>query len=319
MVRWTILLGTFALWITCMSVVYVHCKPVVHKDALPGAQAGLEAMFEDDAEMERAWHVYIDPRDLEHLGKADKGNAPRSGWFGIDETRLTPVGWFKTTYKKRTGDSRLEQLTEAEITVPSQANIPMLQMLGTLTYRNRANISLDMGLENFSAEFNMGLGFKVLSLGVRDNEYLTVTQQIFQNETKLHDQKQKLLLGLKGMPTMELMPFQPNPGVRKGAVWDITVLDTSTFDITEGAPPGLTAVKAICIGQRNITFNKAETKSFEVKTLDGKARAFYSADGVVLKQSFKLADMLEIVLVRVDAKTHSIPGATPAAKAKNKP
>ncbi|HYG76915.1 MAG TPA: hypothetical protein VEK08_18060 [Planctomycetota bacterium] len=310
MLRWTILIGTFVVWLACMGLVYVHCKPVARKDALPSAQASLEALFEEDAELERAWRVFVDPRELQTIGKTD-GSAPvRPPWSGVDEKRLQEVGWFKTIYKKRAGDtSRLEQLTEAEITIPAEANMPVLQMLGTLKYRNRSDISLDTGLESFNSEFNMGLGFKVISLGVRDGEYLTVTQQIFQNQNKLHDQKQKIMVGTKGTPTLELMPFQPNPNIRKDVTWEIAMLDTNTIDIAGSSPPQLQMLKVKCVGKRAISYNNAPTMSYEVKTSDGKTRAWYSADGVVLKQAFRLADLIEIVVVRADAKTFNTSGS----------
>src|SRR5690348_8967498 len=115
MLRWSILLATLVLWLSCMALVYVHCKPQMQRDAGPSNSSTLDALFAEDAESERGSRVFVDVQKLKNgIVSADKKPAPVL-WNGVDERGLTEIGWLKTTIKKKTSDAtRLEQITDAE-------------------------------------------------------------------------------------------------------------------------------------------------------------------------------------------------------------
>ncbi len=301
MFRWTILIGTLVVWLACMLLVYQRSRPAAAMAADALAQERLEALFDENAEMERGWWIYV---DTQRLNTSEKSATVMPGWLGTDELKLTHVGWIKTVFKKRGADeTRMEQVSDAEIRVPQNGNIPpMFKMFSPLRYRCRAEISRDTGLETVDAVVRLAESFTIVSHGVRDGNELRIMQQIFQQQKKLFDQSQRLPMSARAAPTTELMPFQPNKDVRKGAEWTLYMLDTGVADIASQGPPRVIALKAHCTGQRYILHDKRRVAAFEAVTEDGRARAWYSADGVVLKQTCKLADMLDVVMVRIDPK-----------------
>ena len=68
-------------------------------------------------------------------------------------------------------------------------------------------------------------------------------------------------------------------------------------------------MKVRCAGGTTIMMRGIPVKAFEVRSDDGSARAWYSPDGTVLKQVFKLAGLVEIVLVRDDPQPSQADGA----------
>lgn len=296
MLRWLMLIVTFIVWAACMLVVYTHCKPPELANDARTLQAGMDTLFDPDAEPRRVWRIFV---DLERL----KPDAPRdvAPWNGHDERELREVGWLDTVCKKREGDeSRLEQLSEAELAAPRDSGVPVLELLGTLHYQSRADVSMDKGLEVFSAIITMGLGLSANTHGVKENGVLKVTQQVFQNDKKLLDEMQAIPVGEKGTPLVDLFPFQQNRAIRNGLRWDIAILDASVTDVQDGARPRIVPLTVTCTGRQWITHEGERREAFVVSSADGKARAWYSADGIVLKQAYSIADRLEVMVVRAD-------------------
>lgn len=298
MLRWLILTATFVVWAACMIAVHRHCQPPPLQEVTPGLESGLDRLFEADNEPRRVWRVFADLERLKQ-GSQQRGAQP---WTGQDETELTEVGWLDSTLRKRERDeSRLEQVTEAVFAIPGEVKLPLLQMMGTLHYQSRSDVSRDLGLEVFSASFTLGLGLEVRTHGVREGAELRITQQIFQKGKKLLDEQQSVPLGARGMPLLELFPFQQNRDIREGRSWDIAMLDTSVADLENKARPRVVGLRVKCTGRQKITSeDDPNTMAFTVTSEDGKARAWYSADGTVLKQAYTLGEVLEVMLVRAD-------------------
>lgn len=300
MIRWLILIATFAVWALCMFAVWAHCKPPDVREATAGLEAGLDALFDDANEPQRAWRIFLD------LSSAKQAN-PREAvapWDGVDEKRLLDVGWLETTLKKNKRDeSRVEQVTEAVLAVPPEARLPILEMMGTLHYHSRADISMDQGLEVFDATFTLGLGIKAQSHGVREGGELKVTQQITQQGNKLLDERTSIPLGERGTPLLDLMPFQQNRQINAGVSWNIAMLDTNVTDLQNSAQPKIVGLKVTCTGRQEIVHEGHKTMAFTVVSSDGKARAWYSPDGMVLKQAYNILNALDLMVVRADLKT----------------
>jgi len=312
MLRWSILLGTFALWISCMLLVYAHCKPQMQKESAASDTTGLETLFAEDAEMERGCRIFVDMTKMRAgMGGTDDPRPANINmlWNGLEESRLTEVGWTKTSMKKKTPDAtRVEVSTDAALELPIDDSMPKLaaikMFLGTISYRSRADISLDQGLETFDVELQSARGgLQAKFHGVRDGDSLNIIQQVFQGETKLMDMKQKLPVGPKDAPGIEMFPFQNTSfDIRPGAEWTISMLDTTAIDLTGQTPPHIVSTKVKCTGKRRIFYDKEQVMAFEVKSEDNMARAWYSADGVVLKQTCRFLDAFEIMVVRIEAK-----------------
>jgi hypothetical protein len=250
--------------------------------------------------MRQVWRIYVDPRRLHGNG------ADMPPWNGLDEARFREVGYLDTQIKKRgNDDTRREQVTQAQITIPQEFNLPGGLLLGSINYHNRSDISMDHGLEVFDSTIKLGMGFEIVSHGNREGDKLKVIMQVLHEGAKQIENRENIAIGEKDLPAHELMPFRRNREMRKGYSWIIPMLDTSSIDITGGRKPGITNVKATCTGQREVKHENRFVMAFEVRTEDGKARAWYSPDGVVLKQSFRLADTIEVILTRVDPKKFS--------------
>jgi hypothetical protein len=67
-----------------------------------------------------------------------------------------------------------------------------------------------------------------------------------------------------------------------------------------GENEGIKVLKVHCTPRTSVMMHGERVEAFEVRSDDGSARAWYSPDGVVLKQVFKLAGLLEVMLVRDD-------------------
>jgi hypothetical protein len=304
MLRWGVLIGSFSIWLGCMGLVFWKYQAQQTSGAVSSKQHGLDAIFSDDAELQQSWHIFLDLRRLE----AAEGVSVRP-WSGMDESNLAGVGWIHSNLKKRENDvTRCEQTTRAQIIIPSHPKLGVFQLLGTITLNNRSDISLDHGLEVTHMTVRIsGMNIEGTTHGIRDGEALRITKQLFQGRTKIMDERDTLPLGDKDAPTLELTPFQLNRKVNKGYTWEIEILDFNSLDMTGASKPSVTVMKARCTGKRMIKLNGQQMQAFEVETEDGKARAWYSADGVVVKQAFKFADTLEIVLVRADPKAFAVP------------
>jgi hypothetical protein len=296
MSRWLILIATFAAWVLCMVAVYVHCRPAEVREPVRGLEAGLDVLFDERNEVRRVWRVYV---DLQRLKKSARRETV-APWSGENETSLVEVGWLESTLKKRDRDeTRLEYITEAALAIPHGADLPLFELMGELHYQSRADVSRDNGLEVLSATFSMGLGVEVQTHGVREGSELKVRRQVFRDGKKMLDDQSSIAVGAKGAPLLDLFPFQQNAGVNDGYTWDITMLDMSIADVETSSQPRLVGLKVTCTGRQRIMYDGAEVSSFTVSSADGKARAWYSADGVVLKQAYTIGDVLDVMIVRV--------------------
>jgi len=295
MFRWIVLAITLIVWLSCMTLVYLHYKPRELANTATGSRAGLDVIFAEDADPRQVWRIYVDPRRL-------SGNDALP-WNGLDESKFREVGFLDTQLKKRgNDDTRREQLTTAHINIPPEINIPGGQLLGKIHYTNRSDISMDHGLEVFDSSIKLGMGFEIAAHGNRDGKKLKVVTQVLLEGKKQVENRDNIDVGDKDAPVHELMPFQRNREVRRGYSWEIPMLDTSAIDISGNNKPHIKNIRVTCTTTRKIKYDGEFVPAFEVVTEDGKARAWYSADGVVLKQSFRLADTIELIVVRVDPK-----------------
>ncbi len=302
MLRWTLLLTCFGAWVASLALVYAHYGPREAAVQMPGTQAALDAVFDDNAETLRAWHIFVDPTTLP---SPSADSAPAKPWDGVDETHLIEVGWIETSLKRK-NDARAEQTTTLNIGFPHELNMPMLEALGRLTYTSWSDISADDGLEYFSSLLETGI-VDVNTFGNRNGNELNVTMELQHNHKSLFQRRMKFPLNGKAAPSVDLTPFQHQNEIKTGLNWDIVMLDTSggvsqLMAASSSATPKMVFLKATCTGERKINFQGHPITALEVTTPGNASQAWYAPDGRVLKEKYRIADMLEVILVRADPK-----------------
>jgi hypothetical protein len=322
MLRWLILIFSFGVWLASMALIYDNFSPRAPRDSTPGTQTALKNLFSENYEPRQRWSIFIDIARLNEnpdapmtrllQGSTGRPQEPApplktarpEPWDGVNQSRFVPVGWIENTIK-RVVPTRAEQLTELEIVVPPDLKMPVLQMLGNLSYDSRTEITQERGLERFKSRLSVGFGIEISTLGIREQENLALTYQIWQHGREVVHELNMLPVGDKAAPGVDLMPFQNNPDIKVGYSWDIAMLDTSSA-MGGGSQPKIVVVKATCSAKTMIEYNGERRPVFAAETEDGRLRAWYSGDGVVLKQTFSIADVLDIMVVR-DVETESAP------------
>ena len=308
MARWFILIGTFVIWLACMALIIIKFGPhESHREDVPGIETNLDSIFSENTEVQQHWSIFADLQRLKNSnvipfsGVPGATNeklpplSPLSQGEDGDEMKLQRVGDLHLNMTRHT--TRLEQNTRLKIALPPEANMPLLQLMGELRYESRADISLDEGLENFSSTFTAGIGLKASSIGTRDGRDLNVTQQVSQNGKELYLHHDRFPIGLKSAPNLSLMPFEQKSGIREGDSWNIAMLDTS-INPGEQAQPRIVSMKATCTGRSWIMYGGTKINVYDVECKNGTARAWYSVDGVVLKQRYRFIGALDLMLVR---------------------
>lgn len=301
MLRWIVLFGSLALWLGCMTAVYVECKPVRVEGSEEASRMALDRMFADNAADRRMWTIYADPQELSAVQSMLFGGAvgtpPRPGgltakreWNGLNENGLLKAGRLETRVKNKRTYSLDEETT-------LKLDLPGTQL--SVNYIGSAHLTLDNGLENCRMEMKLGLaGFEIdaMSVGVRENDDLQMTTNVSQKGQTLYNGKRTEKIGGNTALNAELTPFQFNPDVRIGYEWTIVMLDFNLANA--GDAQGAKPLKVKCTGNTTIIMNGRPMRAFAVRSEDGHARAWYSPDGVVLKQACQIAGVLEVVLVR---------------------
>ena len=306
MLRWTVLVATFAAWIGCMALVYINYGPREAAVQMPGAQATLDAIFSENAEPVRAWEIYVDPVSLAQTAALLPGAsgattpASRPAWDGVDESGLVEAGWVEVTLDRKT-DARVAQTTELSLTFPRELHMPLLEVLDRLSYTSSCDISADEGIETFSSSLRTGF-MDVATLGNRSGNELSVTMDVQHNGTPLLHRRLNFPVLGKASPGVDLAPFQPRPDIHPGLSWDIVMLDTTAGlgPLLSAADPKLVFLKAKCTGRQQIHYAGHTLWALAVTTPSSAERAWYSADGRVLKEQYRIADMFEVILVRAD-------------------
>jgi hypothetical protein len=314
MLRWLILLSTLAVWLVCMVLIYDRFHPRDRSGTTAGAAQALNQLFDENAELDRAWRIYI---DVDRINEQLESKSPKASrrinsdgsfiqvWDGIDEAHLREVGWLYTSLNKKF--TRIEQLTEMSVSPPSDLKSDLFRAL-QMSFTSRAEISQDQGVERFVATFkpSAAIDLEVKSFGVRDDTTggMTITKQIWQNNKQLHASSDRLpAAGRIWLDGLDLLPFQTNAEIKEGARWEIDWLDFSANVNVESERPRM---QAVCIGKRQIQFEGRQVWALESRTEDGNAWAWYSADGKVYKQVITINNY-DVMIVRVETSKEGNP------------
>lgn len=306
MLRWMLLIGTLALWVASMSAVYLRTRPAPIQETIRGGLEGFDSLFEEDAETQRYWKIYAD-------FSRSQNNVPTPGqpitWNGRNESGLIEVGTINTELKRKS-DSMVDQQTDLQFRIPPEARMALLEPLGRVTAHIGCTYSFETGLDMISVKADTALGLRIDLFGIRDVNTLRMTQTVFQGKTKLMENRDKIDLGPRAAPSAELTPFIRRRDVAVGKEWEFAMLDAKLFDPKmldpdNGGKPRMVTLKARCTKRTEIEMDRVMIPAFEVQTEDGLARAWYAADGGVLKQAFRFGDAVDIMLIRTTPRKRS--------------
>lgn len=301
MLRWTIFLFTLAAWAGSMALVYRHTRPEPVTESIAGANEAFLVLFDEDAELERTWRIFADFREKPQA----KSDAKPAGikWNGRDQVGLSEIGRINTELKRKS-DSMVEQQTRLQLRIPPEARSAMLEALGMVNVNIGCNYSYETGLDLLSIKADSSLGFNIEVFGIRDGGMLNVRQIVLQRRTKLMETAEKIEIGSRAAPSVELSPFQRQAKIEEGYEWNFAMIDLNTMfsSVADNAKPQVKSVRAKVMGRVTIEHEGREIPVFEVATPDRSAVAWYSADGNVIKQAFHFANAVDVMLVRVNTK-----------------
>lgn len=299
MLRWMILAVSFALWAGCMALVYVNFKPAPRKASDTEVQSSLERLFDANAPLHRAWKIYAHPADLQQakamLGMESESNLnnKKDEWNGVNEKGLVFAGKLSSNLKNRQ-ETSLDEETSLTLSFP-----------GTpfqCTYKGRGHLTLDKGLE--TSRFGMKLRYEsfeveALSSGQRDGNEYVMTMLLMQNGQRLYNSTNREEVGEKVPGGGMLEPFQYRRDIEVGNTWEIRMVDF--FAAVKGDKNNIIQTLPVrCVRKVKIEMEGVSVPAYEVRSEKGEARAWYSADGEVLKQTFKLAGAFDIMVVKDD-------------------
>lgn len=299
MLRWMILAASFALWAGCMTLVYVNFKPAPRKATDAETQNSLERIFDPNAPLRRAWKIYAHPADLQQakamLGvESETPVEKKEPWNGVNEKGLVFAGKLDSKLKNKSKDgTAVDEETRLSLSFP-----------GTpfeCSYVGRGHLTLDKGLEN--SKFAMKLryeGFEAeaVSSGYRDGSEYVMTIILTQNGQRLFNTTHREEVGEKVPAGGQLEPFQYRRDIDVGSAWEIHTIDFNAA--IKGDKNIIQTLPVRCDRKVKIEMEGIRVPAYEVRSENGEARAWYSADGEVLKQTFKLAGAFDIMVVKDD-------------------
>lgn len=308
MARWLILLVTFLAWAGSMLLVHREFspKPLV-AEALANQQA-LEALFSERAPRKERWRIYLNPEQGATLKRAaELPSLLAPDWKSNHQALLAaaedagaspgeiPVGVLQINLKS-IGDTWIEQHTTMDMELPEGLAPVLAHFVGDRPLECRAKFNMDYGLMNFRLSLKSGVGVEIEAIGSREGDKIGVALSMFEGAKKIFDQIMALPVSGASMPVLTGSPFYFRPSIDAGARWNVALLDFSS----DGAEPLLEPWEAQVMGKRAVQYHGSVRHVFEVLAQSGRksATAFYSADGIVLKQKWKFLDTINITLIR---------------------
>ncbi len=309
MLRWSILIVTLIAWLVCMRFVYVKFGPQVSHNIVTANTAALDNLFDDNGDVAMSWDVYVRPSEINDSnilpfsgmdtnlnGSAHpkKDPPPHVEWNGVDETGLTHVGRLDTNMKRKF--TRVEQTANLNLVFPEELRIP--DPLRKIRMESRADFSLDQGLEYCNAKLSVGDMLDAYALGLRSGSEMFITKDVSFDGKQAYHATDRLPVGERSAPMVDVTPFQRNKDIQVKYSWDLVQLDLSSIDMSSAAEPKLTSMKVTCTGKTQIKHRGSLVTVFEVRSEDGTARAWYSADGVVLKQTYVFLGLFDVFIIR---------------------
>ena len=265
--RCFILSATFAFWAVMMGLLYVkHVRPQVPPEL---ADREIEAMF------------------------ADSGPPPpvlRTIWLrdpegGSEEDRL---GAIETRYL-RIGDGEIQVSDRAVGKLPAAA-AALLGGPSLISYFGISRISRLKGLVEMDAVFS-GLGREVVIHGARRGDYIEVEYSFSSDKGEKRSGKDVYPLEPGTYASTGLSPFRKMSKIEDGMEWQVAILDPSRADSTR---PVLTTARVT--GKKTIRVGGRDVETYEVTCLEGKAKAWYLADGSVVRERWLLLGTIPVTI-----------------------
>lgn len=324
MARWLVLLITLAAWLATMALVYRTYGPKPIDPAAMNNRASLEAIFADNAPRHTRWRVYVNlgaviepaieknpelrkmiPEDWQDRFKLDMAQAERAG---ADPGEIM-VGIMTRDIKIR-GEVRAEEKSFFNMAVTKDSVPDAFRPYCEISSETTAQITRDLGLEEFTIKLHMGPMPEMVLRGAREGNALRIVQLMYNanDGQKISEQSTRLAISGAANPSISHSPFFYRPEIREGDKWSVVMLDPTSTTALE-----LISVESRVVGKGLMRYYGREVMTYEVAAKIGESdcRAWYSADGHVLKQQVKLLGVLPVTLLLEDAPAVRAPGDPP--------
>ncbi|MCX7804485.1 MAG: hypothetical protein N3A38_04760 [Planctomycetota bacterium] len=265
------LLVSFLFWCLMMGLLYrEHIRPGVPEEAAGSELEALFAGFDAPPPMLRTiW-----------LGEPKEGGGE------------SPLGAIETRFI-RVGESEMQIHDRAVGSLPRSVAM-LLPGASDISYLCVSRISRARGILDLDASFS-GLGREVRIHGVRKGDYLEVEYSVSGGGSGERTGRDVYPLDPRASAGAGFSPFRRMPRIEEGMEWRVILVDPSKADT--GRPvetvAKVTGRKAITVGGRRI-------EAWEVSCLDGKAKAWYSPDGNLLRESWLLFGAVPVTIQHED-------------------
>ena len=247
-----------------------HIRPGVPEEAAGGELEALFAGFDAPPPMLRT--IWLgEPKD-------DGGEGP----LGAIETRFI-----------RLGESEMQIHDRAVGSLPRSVAM-LLPGASDISYFCVSRVSRAKGILDMDAAFS-GLGREVRVRGVRKGDYIEVEYSVSGGDAGERTGKDVYPLDPGASAGAGFSPFRRMPRIEEGMEWRIIMVDPSRAEA--GRP--IEAVAKV-IGRKTITVGGRHIEAYEVSCLDGKAKAWYSPDGNLLRESWLLFGAVPVTIQHED-------------------
>lgn len=296
-----------------MALVYRTYGPQpVDPEALNN-RASIEAMFAQNAPRHTRWRVYVNlaaiiepaieknpdlrkmiPDDWRDRFRLDMAQAERAG---ADQGEIM-VGIMTRDLKVR-GEVRAEEKTFFNLAVTKDAVPDAYRPLCEISLESTEQVTRDLGLEEFTIKAHMGPMPESIIRGAREGNELRLVHLHYNpaDGMKVGEEMTRIPFTGAANPAIALTPFAYRPEIREGDHWKVVMLDFSASSSLE-----LVSVESRVVGKGPIRYHGRDIMTYEVLATAGENeyRAWYSADGHVIKQRFTMLKILPLTLILED-------------------
>lgn len=309
MLRGLVLLAAVLAWLAALFLVHRQYGASAPSSEALANPLVLDAVFDERAPAIRRWTIYLNPKKLagpEEQSTAFLNQNLAETWMREHEReqRLAEnagalpgeiaVGRMRTEIV-RPGPERAEVITTMEIDLPVGLSPSLMQIFGSCRWECTQRLTRLGGLQDVTSLFRIGMGVELAGRAVREGEALHVNLALTRNGEKLAAEKGIFPLQGTGTPQVDLSPFTYRPDLNVGDTWEIGMLDLTNAS----GKPAFVATQARVVKDTATHYQGRIVGVYEVVAEHDRMRytAYYSPDGNVLKEHWKLRDFLDLTLI----------------------
>ncbi len=308
MTRWLLLLITMLTWMGSMLLVHNTYGPRPPSKNVLQNRSAMEAVFGERVDPRPSWRIFMNPEEttsnnasvqaymnLHNLRQDLEKRRAQALKMGAEPGQIQ-IGTMLTKTKILAGGVRAEQQTTIQVAFPPSMLPIALQSFSKIKMESVSFLSVDKGLEDFTTTFSIGLGMEIIAKGYREKNAIRIHESVYNQKEKIHEERTSFEIGDVSIPTLSPSPFNDRPSIKAGDTWEIPVLNTTN----KSGVPHLTSIQARVVGRESMHYHGKTVYVFKVEAGEenGHATAHFSLDGRVLKESWKLGELLDVTLIR---------------------